>query len=119
MSHANQQHSLVEPGGRPFSGRLPRPRRRDARIFRLPRQSLIRYRNHNLVSSFIHRPAFFSALFDLQFYLLLFFFSGTTAPEDWRELRNNKCETHSQELTELHLADWVSLKMQRREERQT
>ncbi|KZS08314.1 Spire-like protein [Daphnia magna] len=32
----------------------------------------------------------------------------SSAPEDWRELRNNKSETHSQELTGLHLADWVS-----------
>lgn len=42
--------------------------------------------------------------------LFLFFlhFNGTTAPEDWRELRNNKSDTHSHELTELHLADWVS-----------
>ena len=43
VSDANQQHSLVEPGGRPFSSRLSRPRRRDARIFWLSRQSLIRY----------------------------------------------------------------------------
>ncbi|XP_057379432.1 protein spire homolog 1-like [Daphnia carinata] len=36
----------------------------------------------------------------------------SSAPEDWRELRNNKSETHSQELTELHLADWAKLWVQ-------
>lgn len=34
------------------------------------------------------------------------FFFTTLAPEDWRELRT-KSENHSQELTGLHLADWV------------
>lgn len=36
----------------------------------------------------------------------------SSAPEDWRELRNNKSETHSQELTGLHLADWARLWVQ-------
>ncbi|XP_046632352.1 protein spire homolog 1-like isoform X3 [Daphnia pulicaria] len=36
----------------------------------------------------------------------------SSAPEDWRELRNNKSETHSHELTELHLADWAKLWVQ-------
>lgn len=42
VSHANQQHGLLRPGGRPLQSRLPRPRRRNARIFRFPRQSLFR-----------------------------------------------------------------------------
>lgn len=126
VSDANQQHSLVEPGGRPFSSRLPRPRRRDARIFWLSRQSLIRYVIIIIIlfSCFIHDGLPFPHLFPslllfiflscLNFmyltYKILFFlhFNGTTAPEDWRELRNNKSDTHSHELTELHLADWVS-----------
>jgi hypothetical protein len=63
-------------------------------------------------------PLVFRSRFDYLTYNLLlfssnsnsffFYFSGTAAPEDWRELRNNKSETHSHELTELHLADWVS-----------
>ena len=34
-------------------------------------------------------------------------YAVNAAPEDWRELRT-KSEMHSQELTGLHLADWVS-----------
>ena len=51
-----------------------------------------------------------SCIWPLQNLVLIFSFfnPGATAPEDWRELRNNKSDTHSHELTELHLADWVS-----------
>jgi hypothetical protein len=97
---------------------LPQTRRRDALAFRLYRQSLIRYHHHHhpppppiisfhvlFMAPHVPLPLW---LFDLQSSSFFFYSSGTAAPEDWRELRNNKSETHSHELTELHLADWVS-----------
>lgn len=42
VSYANQQRRVGAAGGQPLPRRVPGPRRRDARVLRLPRQSLVR-----------------------------------------------------------------------------
>ena len=48
-----------------------------------------------------------SNLTEINWWINSFFFSIYAAPENWRELRS-KPELQCTELTELHLADWVS-----------